>query len=319
MNNQYAIMRFAKYKGPEISRIEAHNERTKEQYASNPDIDLTRTHLNFHLIEPQNRYRAEAEQQIAAANCRTRSDSVRLVETLITGSPEFFKGKNQQEIRAYFQHALDFLQQKQRPETFVSAVVHLDEKTPHMHVSFVPLTEDKRLSAKEIIGNRNHLIAWQDAYWRHMVAKFSELERGESASLTGRTHIPPQVFKQMARLTKKRQRIEAVLDSVNPFNAKGKAAEIRHLLDDYIPGVEKMTTTLKKYKAAFEEVETLEAENANLTSELDAAKRSSIRKELQESKLHQEYRQAQALLDRIPEEIKAQYTSQTRPHKEHAK
>ena len=36
---QYAILRFAKYKGPEISRIEAHNERTKDSYASNPDID----------------------------------------------------------------------------------------------------------------------------------------------------------------------------------------------------------------------------------------------------------------------------------------
>ena len=165
MSNQYAIMRFAKYKGPEISRIEGHNERTKETYASNPDIDPTRTHLNFHLIDPQNRYRAEAEQQIAAAQCRTRTDSVRLVETLITCSPEFFRGKSEKATRAYFQHALDFLMEKQRPETFVSAVVHLDEKTPHMHVTFVPLTQDGRLSAKDIIGNRKHLIAWQDAYW----------------------------------------------------------------------------------------------------------------------------------------------------------
>ncbi len=68
-----------------------------------------------------------------------------------------------------------------------------------------------------------------------------------------------------------------------------------------------MATTLKRYKAAFEEVEALEAENANLTSKLDTAKRTSVRTELQESKLHQEYRQARALLDRIPEEIKAQY------------
>ena len=37
---QYAIMRFAKYKGPEIGNIEAHNERTKEKYASNPDVDI---------------------------------------------------------------------------------------------------------------------------------------------------------------------------------------------------------------------------------------------------------------------------------------
>lgn len=48
-NAQYAILRFAKYKGSEISGIEAHNERTKEKYASNPDIDPSRTHLNFHF------------------------------------------------------------------------------------------------------------------------------------------------------------------------------------------------------------------------------------------------------------------------------
>ena len=47
---QYAILRFSKYKGPEISRIEAHNERTKEKYASNPDVDTSRSTLNFHLI-----------------------------------------------------------------------------------------------------------------------------------------------------------------------------------------------------------------------------------------------------------------------------
>ena len=38
---QYAIMRFAKYKGPEITNIEAHNERRKERYASNPDIETS--------------------------------------------------------------------------------------------------------------------------------------------------------------------------------------------------------------------------------------------------------------------------------------
>ena len=47
---QYAILRFMKYKGPAIGSIEAHDERTKETYASNPDIDPTRTHLNFHLV-----------------------------------------------------------------------------------------------------------------------------------------------------------------------------------------------------------------------------------------------------------------------------
>ena len=76
MNPQYGILRFAKYKGPEISKIEAHNERTKDHYDSNKDIDMSRTHLNFHLVTPQRKYRAEAERQIKEAGCRTRSDSV---------------------------------------------------------------------------------------------------------------------------------------------------------------------------------------------------------------------------------------------------
>ena len=64
----YAILRFVKCKGPEIGRTEAHDERTKETYASNPDADKAKSHLNSHLIEPSGRYRAEAEKQLAAAN-----------------------------------------------------------------------------------------------------------------------------------------------------------------------------------------------------------------------------------------------------------
>ena len=110
---QYAIMRFAKYKGPEISNIEAHNERTKEKYASNPDINLSRSKYNFHLIEPSGRYRAEAESQIQAVGCRTRTDSVRVAETMFTATPEFFKGKKLPEIRRYFEEALRFFEQYQ--------------------------------------------------------------------------------------------------------------------------------------------------------------------------------------------------------------
>ena len=97
---QYAILRFAKYKGPEIGNIEAHNERTKEKYASNPDVDISRSKYNFHLIEPEQKYRAEAERQIKEAGCRTRSDSVRVVEALVTATPEFFQRKKKSEIRA---------------------------------------------------------------------------------------------------------------------------------------------------------------------------------------------------------------------------
>jgi len=154
---QYGILRFAKYKGPEIGNIEAHNERTKEKYASNPDVDTSKSKQNFHLVTPKRKYRAEAERQITEAGCRTRKDSVRVVETLVTASPEFFKGKKKSEVKAYFQYALEFIQQHQDPKTIISAVVHMDEKTPHMHLSFVPLTPDGRLSAKDIVGNKKKL------------------------------------------------------------------------------------------------------------------------------------------------------------------
>ena len=49
---QFAILRFAKYKGPEISNIEAHNERTKEKYASNPDVDVNRSNTFWALVLP---------------------------------------------------------------------------------------------------------------------------------------------------------------------------------------------------------------------------------------------------------------------------
>ena len=67
MKAQYAILRFSNYKGPEIGHIEYQNERTKEKYASNPDIDTSRSNLTFHLITPERKYRAESDKQIAEA------------------------------------------------------------------------------------------------------------------------------------------------------------------------------------------------------------------------------------------------------------
>ena len=309
---QFAILRFAKYKGPEISNIEAHNERTKEEYASNPDIDKSRSYLNFHLLEPERKYRAGAERQIKDAACRTRSDSVRLVEVLVTATPDFFKGKKKAEIKAYFQEALDFIREYQEPKTIISAVVHMDEKTPHMHLSFVPLTEDGRLCAKEIVGNKKKLTQWQDRFWEHMVKKYPDLERGESASETGRDHIPPRVFKEMTRLTKQKAKLEELLSDINLFNIKGKTAEIGVLLDKYIPSVEQMHTTMKKYRVAFTETasenESLKIENAQLEESLEKAAKESNLKQLADARLRRDYEDAVAVLDRIPKEVLAAYT-----------
>ena len=311
MKAQYAILRFAKYKGPEIGHIESHNERTKEKYASNPDIDTSRSHLNFHLVFPERKYRAEAEKQIAEAGCRTRSDSVRVVEVLVTASPEFFKGKKKAEIKAYFQEALDFIQQHQNPRTIISAVVHMDEKTPHMHLCFVPLTKDKRLSAKEIVGNKKKLTWWQDEFWKHMVGKYPDLERGESASKTGRTHIPPRLFKEAVHLNRMKDQIMAILNDSNPFNKKAKAEELEALLDKYIPGVEVMRTKLKRYDKTYKE---LTEENAELEKKLSSASKESVRKKLEISQKLNELDELRRTMDSIPDAIIREYTEQKYVH-----
>ena len=311
MKAQYAILRFAKYKGPEIGCIESHNERTKEKYASNPDIDTSRSHLNFQLVFPERKYRAEAEKQIAEAGCRTRSDSVRVVEVLVTASPEFFKGKKKAEVRAYFNEALDFMQKHKSKDTIISAVVHMDEKTPHMHLCFVPLTEDKRLSAKEIVGNKKKLTWWQDEFWKHMVGKYPDLERGESASETGRTHIPPRLFKEAVHLNRMKDQIMAILNDSNPFNKKSKAEELETLLDKYVPGVAAMRTKLKKYDKTYKE---LTAENTELEKELNSASRESIQKKLEIQRKLSELDELRRTVDAIPAEVIRAYTAQKYVH-----
>ena len=311
MKAQYAILRFAKYKGPEIGHIEAHNERAKEKYASNPDVDTARSHLNFHLVTPERKYRVESEKQIAEAGCRTRSDSVRVVEALVTASPEFFKGKKKSEVKDYFTEALDFIQKYQSKDTIISAVVHMDEKTPHMHLCFVPLTEDKRLSAKEIVGNKKKLTWWQDEFWKHMVKKYPDLERGESASETGRAHIPPRLFKEAVHLNRMKDQIMAILNDSNPFNKKVKAEELEALLDKYIPGVEVMRTKLKKYDKTYKE---LTAENAELEKKLSSASKESVRKKLEISQKLNELDELRRTVDAIPDEVIRAYTAQKYVH-----
>jgi len=306
----YAIFRLIKHKAPVISKMEAHHERLKKNYASNPNIDPERTPLNFHLIQPGGRYRTIANRQIQEAGCRTRKDSVLLMEALVTASPEYLAGKSERELRRYFERAVEFMKTKQDPSTFVSAVVHMDEANPHMHLLFVPLTQDKRLSAKEIAGDRKKMVRWQDEFWSYMVKEYPALQRGKSALSTGRTHIPTQLFKQAAHLTKQKDKLQQILGEITPLNAKAKSREIAALLDTYIPGVENLMTKLKKSSKAGKE---LRAEIAELKKEVNRSKASTLRqleleKQVQKlDDLQQMVKSLRKTVDAIPEEILAEY------------
>lgn len=304
---QYGILRFAKYKGSEISNIEAHNERKKEKYASNPDINLSQRKLNYHLIEPARKYRAEANRLIEENGCRTRKDSVRVVEALITATPEFFKGMKKNEIRAYFQTALKFIKKYQDSKTILSAVVHMDEKTPHMHLAFVPITQDGRLCAKEILGNKKKLTWWQDEFWKHMVDKYPDLERGESASRTGREHIPPRLFKEAAHLTRQAKEITDLLEKTNFFNAGKNTDKAVELLQKFFPAMKNFQTQIRKYDQTIRSLKSdkssLQKQTENLSRQVKEAKSSSMQKKMDDARLRADYENLQRLVERIPPEI----------------
>ena len=187
----YAILRFQKRKAGGVAACERHNERKKEAYKSNPDIDMERSKNNYHLIAPPKyTYKKEINRMVAEAGCRTRKDSVMMVETLITASPEFMNQLPPEEQKAYFQTALDFISERVGKQNILSAVVHMDERTPHMHLCFVPITPDNKLSAKAILGNQKSLSEWQTAYHERMSSRWNQLERGQSSMETKRKHVP---------------------------------------------------------------------------------------------------------------------------------
>ena len=223
---QHAILRFVKHKAGPAGALEAHHERTKERYASNPDIDISKSKDNFHIIQPAQKYRKEIDIRIKTAGCRLRKDSTMFVDTLITASPEFFTGRSKQEVQAYFTEAVAFMEKKVGGDNIFSAVIHMDEKTPHLHLCFTPITKDGRLSAKEILGNRAQLSQWQDEFHAHMKKAFPVLKRGESALVTKRRHIPTWLFKQSVDLTRQQRTIEKAISEIGGLNA-GKSGTRR--------------------------------------------------------------------------------------------
>lgn len=302
----YAILRFAKRKGGAAKAIAAHNERTKEAYASNPDIDKSRTVQNEHLIAPRWSYGQEIRHRIGMAGCRVRRDSVKFVETLITTSPEFAKA-HESEMPEYFERALGFLKERVGEENIFSAVVHMDEKTPHMHLCFVPLTKDKRLSAKEILGNKKAMIRWQDDFYACMSERWPELERGTPAVETKRRHLTPQWYKRVTAMDTKLEKLETALNGINVLNAGKKREEAVALLSQLLPEVESFQAEIQRMQQAVSRSLTMQRcsaeENETLKDELTAERRKSAEQRAKLTVLEERYKRAEKLLKRLPLEL----------------
>lgn len=134
----------------------AHFDR-KAEHISNENVDRTRSHLNYNLAAHQQMEQGEfVRQRCSEVRCQNRKDVNVMVSWIVTVP----KDLPQQAEPAFFQAAYDFLENRYGRSNVVSAYVHMDEVTPHMHFAFVPVTEDRKrggykVSAKEVINRRD--------------------------------------------------------------------------------------------------------------------------------------------------------------------
>ena len=115
-----------------------------------------------------------------------RKDAVKQLNVIMSGTSEGFEKMDGTTLQKWALENYRFLALEYGHENIVGFVGHLDEKTPHIHATIVPLTPDGRLSAKEIVGNNKKLAELQDRYATAMQS--FGLERGERGSkVTHRT------------------------------------------------------------------------------------------------------------------------------------
>ena len=218
----FCIMRTEKRKRTDLGGIQKENTRTATEYNNKviPGMDI----LNVTLRESNNWLR-DIDNEIKTAGARTRSNSVLALDTLYTASSEFFQGKTNEENDTFFRDCLKF--HERHFGHIISAVIHYDETTPHLHVISVPLTQDGRLSARDVIGNKAKMSKAQDEFFEQ-VGKGYGLERGihmdgqeKKKHISAQEHELREIRQKIAR---GQEELEAVEHSVETARTRAQTA-----------------------------------------------------------------------------------------------
>ncbi len=179
----FAIMRFEKLKtGIPINGAVSHITRSRPT----PNADPARRHLNRTIVGPANTDSTAIREAIEERTpAKYRKDAVRVMEFMVSASPEWFKDAPPERINQYFDSAVEWLRSEIGNANVVSAIQHNDETTPHIHAMVVPVDPDTgRLNAKRWVGGRGRLREMQSAFadWQSPFG----VERGKPRP--GRTH-----------------------------------------------------------------------------------------------------------------------------------
>lgn len=204
----YAIVRNEKLTRAEINGKGTHNDRKAKNH-SNKDIDPTRTHLNYYIKKNEFTYTKEFDKYIKENNLKghLRSNSIIMCQMIFTSDQAFFDKIGEKETKRYFDECYKFICNYKNlgEKNIISAVVHLDEGAPHMHLMFVPVvhTKDKegneidKICARDFWKGRDSYRKLQDAYFNHVKSKGFDLERGMFVEDTDRKHYTIEEYKKI--------------------------------------------------------------------------------------------------------------------------
>lgn len=194
-----------KFKAGAIRGIQSHVERERES-KTNPDIDYAKTGENYTLVAPHTGARIETYMRAIRANIddlnlkkAVRKDAVLACSFVITSSQDFFAGKTREEQRAFFADTVEFFKDRYGEKNVISAKVHMDEATPHMHLLLTPI-RDGRLSAKRIFDREELRSLQTDLH--ASVGKLRGMQRGVEGS--AKTHLTEARFKAEKAIEAKR-------------------------------------------------------------------------------------------------------------------
>ncbi|MEH7469065.1 MobV family relaxase [Priestia megaterium] len=235
----FAIIRMQKFKAPDVKGMQIHNYREKESH-TNPDIDQNKTALNYDLLNDSKIEFSEAIQREIderyTGQKTIRKDAVRLCEFVVTSDRDFFDKLSPEDEKRFFKESLSFLQERYGKENMLYGIVHRDEKTPHMHVGMVPITNDGKLAAKQFFGKKTELQQLQTKFHEHVTEKGFDLERGVSSD---RKHIETQRLKALTaqeqvkalenELKQKQQEKQVLNKSIE--DTQSRLSEVKKSLD----------------------------------------------------------------------------------------
>ncbi|MDU5211572.1 MAG: MobV family relaxase [Clostridium sp.] len=191
----YMVCHFGKYKAGNVFGLQKHNQRENKNY-SNIDIDKARIPLNYDLVNKNDINYLKKIKTIIEANRRSeraiRKDVTVYCECIVSSDGTFFENLTEDKQKEFFKSSLEYLKNKIGEEFIISANVHLDETTPHMHVGFVPIIENS-LSAKKLI-DRKFLREVQDQLPAYLKNLGFDIQRGIEGSK--RKHKDVKEFKK---------------------------------------------------------------------------------------------------------------------------